>query len=109
MKQAAVLLSAICITVLFTGCSSAKYKKGEELAHRPIHCATAEGDIRALQSEKSHVSDQIASGISSIVPAGAAIGLLTGHEGENIKVGTGEYNKMIDKRIADIRRECGVK
>lgn len=109
MKRGVLSLAAICATVLFTGCASAKYQKGEELAHRPIHCPTAEGDIRALQHEKSHVMDQIASGVSSIVPAGAAIGLLTGKEGENLKVGTGEYNKMIDKRIADIQRECGVK
>ena len=109
MYRVVAVLVTVVATIVLIGCSSAKYKKGEELAHRPIHCATAEGDIRALRSEKSHVSDQIASGVSSIVPAGAAIGLLTGTEGENLKVGTGAYNNMIDKRIADIQQQCGVK
>jgi hypothetical protein len=34
---------------------------------------------------------------------------VTGTEKEKLKVGTGEYNKMIDKRIAEINEKCGVK
>ncbi len=35
-----------------------------------INCATAQGDIRMLMSEKSHTSDQISAGVSAIVPIG---------------------------------------
>ena len=34
---------------------------------------------------------------------------VTGTEKEKLEVGTGEYNKMIDKRIAEIKETCGVK
>jgi hypothetical protein len=97
-----------CATVLIAGCASNKYKEGERLAHQPINCATAEGDIRALRAEKAHAQDQIAAGVGSIVPAGAVVGLVTGQEGENLKVTSGEYDKMIDKRIAQIKKQCGV-
>jgi hypothetical protein len=76
---------------------------------QPINCATAEGDIRMLEHEKAHVGKQIVSGVMSIVPASLVIGTVTGKEGSRVKVATGEYNKMIDKRIAEIKSECGLK
>jgi hypothetical protein len=47
-------------------------------------------------------------GVTSIYPAGLVLGLLTGTEGTKIQVATGEYNKMIDKKIAQIQSTCGV-
>jgi hypothetical protein len=54
------------------------------------------------------VQDQIAAGASSIVPAATLLGLVTGKEVQNLKVTTGEYNKMIDKRIEEIKSQCGL-
>jgi hypothetical protein len=34
---------------------------------------------------------------------------VTGTEKEKVEVATGEYNKMIDKRIAEIKETCGIK
>ncbi len=98
-----------CAAVLTAGCASNKYKEGERMARQPINCATAEGDIRALRAEKAHAKDQISAGVESISPAGAVVGLISGSEGENLKVASGKYNKMIDKRIAQIKAQCGVK
>jgi hypothetical protein len=107
MKKMALILMVASVIVV-TGCSD-KYKKGEKQMKQPINCATAEGDIRLLMHEKAHVSDQIESGVTAIVPAGAVIGIVTKTEGTKLKVATGEYNKMIDKRIAEIKAQCGVK
>lgn len=74
-----------------------------------MNCATADGDIRVLQSEKAHVASQMVDGVTSIVPAGIVVGILTGTEGTKVRVATGEYNEQIDARIAQIQRECGVK
>ena len=76
---------------------------------KPINCATAEGDIRVLQSEKAHTSDQIAKGVMSISPAGIVLGLVSGTSKENAQIATGDYNKMIDKKIAEIKETCGIK
>jgi hypothetical protein len=107
MKKMTMIL-LVALVILVTGCSD-KYKKTEQQMKQPINCATAEGDIRMLMHEKAHVTDEIASGVTAIFPAGAVIGIVTKTEGEKLKVATGKYNKMIDKRIAEIKAQCGVK
>ena len=107
MKKMALILM-VALVIVVTGCAD-KFKKGEKQMKQPINCATAEGDIRLLMHEKAHVDDQIAQGVTAITPAGAVIGIVTGTEVTKLKVGTGEYNKMIDKRIAEIKKECGIK
>jgi hypothetical protein len=72
----------------------------------PINCATAEGDIRVLQGEKASVADRLARGVTAIVPAGAVVGIVGGQEGAKLEIASGEYNGMIDKRIAAIRARC---
>ena len=34
--------------------------------------------------------------------------VVAGTEGTKLKVATGEYNRMIDARIAEIKQTCGV-
>ena len=74
----------------------------------PVNCATAAGDLRVLRGEKASVAERIAEGVSSLTPAGSALGILTLTETTKWKVATGEYNKMIDKRIAQMKAECGI-
>ena len=107
-KTELVIVLICCAGILFGGCAG-KYKKAEEGLKQPINCATAEGDLRMLQHEKAHVTDQIAQGVSAFSPAGLVIGVATKTEGTKIKVTSGEYNKMIDKRIAQIKQHCGIK
>jgi hypothetical protein len=73
-----------------------------------IDCRTAEGDLRVLQSEKAHVAQRLVEGATSIYPAGAVMGILTGTELTKISVATGAYNDMIDNRMAQIRSTCGL-
>ena len=74
-----------------------------------MNCATAECDIRVLLREKNHADQQMAAGVSAIVTVGLVVGTVTGQEGTNAKVATGSYNKMLDDKIAEIKRECGLK
>lgn len=71
------------------------------------HCATAEGDIRALQAEKTHTAGRIKAGVTSIVPVSAFVHIVKGTEAKNIKMATGEYNDQLDARIAEIKNHCG--
>jgi hypothetical protein len=109
MKKALMTVLVICLVVSLTACAASKQKKVEQEMKQPISCATAEGDIRTLEHEKAHVAQRIAEGVTAIVPASIVVGLVTGTEKEKLEVGTGEYNKMIDKRIAEIKETCGVK
>jgi hypothetical protein len=101
------LIAVAIIAVLVPACAM-QYKKTEQDMKQPINCATAEGDLRALEEEKVNVGQQIAAGVTSIVPAGLVIGLVAGTAGANWRVTTGEYNKMIDERIAEIKQKCNI-
>jgi hypothetical protein len=74
-----------------------------------INCATADGDLRILQSEKANVAQRIAEGATAIYPAGLVVGLLTGTEGTKLQVATGDYDAQIDQRIAEIKQTCGIR
>ena len=107
MKKMNKVIILGCIVMLLPACAL-KQKKVEKEMKQPINCATAEGDIRMLQHEKAHVAEQIGEGVTSIIPASLVIGLVTLTEGEKVRIATGEYNKAIDKRIAEIKSQCGV-
>jgi len=103
-----VLTTIVCrlgVATLLTGCAMQEKQTMESL-NQPINCATAEGDIRVLQGEKTHVVQQIASGATAITPAGAVLGILTGTEGTKLSVAAGDYNNRIDQRIVEIRSTC---
>jgi hypothetical protein len=89
------------------GCAMQE-KQTMKTLDQPVNCATAEGDIRVLQSEKTHVAGQIAQGVTALAPAGIVMGILTGTEGTKLKVAVGDYNTKIDDRIALIKSTCGV-
>ena len=104
-----LLGAASLIASLASGCAM-QQKQVEQSLDNParIDCRTAEGDLRVLQSEKAHVAQRLVEGATAIYPAGAVMGILTGTEGTKLSVATGSYNDMIDDRIAQIRRKCGL-
>jgi hypothetical protein len=108
-KQGRKAMSAVLVLALASSGCAMQYKKEEAAAaSTPVNCATAQGDIRVLENEKAHVASQVAMGVTAIYPAGLVVGLLTGTEGEKLKVASGEYNKAIEAKIEEIKRTCGL-
>lgn len=101
-----VFVPAIMLSVC-AACSPISQQAREDLA-RPINCSYARGDIRVLQSEKAHVASQLLAGVTAIQPASAVLSVATGTEKDKLEVASGDYNRMIDDKIATIRRTCGV-
>lgn len=97
-----------CVVTLAAGCASPITKQDQASLAQPVNCATAPGDLRMLASEKASVGKEIANGVSSIVPIGLVVNAATGTEKAKFEVGTGEYNKMIDKKMAEIKAQCGM-
>lgn len=58
----------LVVGILLAGCASqvSQEQKVEQQMQQPVNCATAEGDIWVLQSEKANVESQIAQGVTSI-------------------------------------------
>ena len=84
-KEIVVIFAAMTLA----GCAFQE-KRVEQSLSQPINCDIAEGDIRVLESEKAHVGRQVVAGVTSIVPAGIVLGLVTGTTGTKFRVETGE-------------------
>jgi hypothetical protein len=74
-----------------------------------INCATAEADIRVLESEKTHAMNQLEGGGTTIVPSG----LVTEPEFQSGDIQDGgvdatQYHEYLDDRIQQIRTTCGL-
>lgn len=94
---------------LLAGCSSqapAPQKEVQANLSKAVDCSTAQADIKALNSEKARTSQEIEDGASSIIPIGAVAHMFGGSEKESLEIGTGEYNKKLDVKIADIQQQC---
>jgi hypothetical protein len=104
-------LIVMTMIVALSACTTAKKEKAtmtELKTNSPVQCATAKGDLRALESEKAHVGSEIGAGVGAIVPISLVVNLASGTEGTEFKVASGDYNKMIDERIAEIKKTCGL-
>lgn len=99
--------AVLVLSGVIVGCAPVSKEAKRDLG-QSVNCATAEGDIRILKSEKAHVGKQIISGVTAITPAGAVIGILTGTERDKFTVATGDYNRQIDAKIAEIKRVCRI-
>ncbi len=77
MAWAAILLS----TQLLSCASQSTIDAGKANVAKPVTCATAEADIRALENEKVHAAQQLAAGVSAIVPIRLVVNLAEGTEG----------------------------
>lgn len=103
-------LATMATVLLLGGCAAEKEAKEVKAAEAaPVNCATAEGDIRMLRSEKANVEERIAEGAASIVPIGFLIGVATETEGDRIDMAIGDYNQLLDKQIAKIKAKCRLK
>jgi len=104
-RARAAALCALAGVCLASGCAQ-KYAKVEESFSEPINCATAQADIDRLQAAKVDKSTEAAESMKFALPTTIIVGSITGTAGAESDVGSGEYNRKIDERIADIRETC---
>jgi len=99
------------LLALVAGCSAqapVPEKQVQASLAQPIDCSTAPADIKTLTGEKARTTQEIENGVSSIIPVGAVAHLLGSSEKESIEIGTGEYNRKLDAKIAEIRKQCNI-
>lgn len=104
-------LTAVLVAAFVAGCSTPAPAPEEEVQAnlaKPVDCSTAAADIETLNSEKARTSEEIKAGASSIIPVGAVAHMVGGSEKDTLEIGTGEYNKKLDAKIAEIKQQCGV-
>ncbi len=106
------LIPGLIAFALLAGCASkapAPQKEVQANLAKSIDCSTAQSDIKTLNSEKARTSQEIEDGASSVIPIGAVAHMFGGSEKESLEIGTGEYNKKLDAKIAEIQKQCNIK
>lgn len=102
----------VMVLVMLAGCAAkapAPEKEVQASLKQPVDCSTAQADIKVLKSEKARTSQEIEDGASSIIPIGAVAHIFGRSEKESVEIGTGEYNRKLDDKIAEIQKQCNVK
>ena len=81
---------------------------------KPVNCADAKEDIAALKSGRAAILNRLGAGARFVIPVAAVVNLFqegSGH-GDVVKdrsaVASGDYNKAIDAKIAEIKSTCNV-
>jgi hypothetical protein len=92
--------------VVLSGCAMQEKKEAAAAQAMPVNCAQAPDDLRVLNSEKASTASKIGNGVSMVAPIGLVAGLVTGTEKTKYEVTTGEYNKALDTKIAQIKAAC---
>ena len=106
MRTSATLLAT---ALVLAACGSAeKFSKTDQDVAQPVNCATAEGDMRVLESEKAHVEQEMANGVFVVVPAAIVVGVASGTQEDRLEIAGGEYNAKIDAKVAEIKTTCGL-
>ena len=106
-----IVTSIIVFSALLAGCSSsapAPQKEVQANLAKSVDCSTAPADIKTLTSEKARTSQEIEAGAGSIIPVGAVAHMFGGSEKESLEIGTGDYNKKLDAKIAEIKQQCDI-
>ena len=102
------VIATVCVAVVLGACASKEAEEVKQAETMPVNCATAEGDLRMLRSEKANVAERIAEGATAITPVGFIIGVATQTEGEKIEMAAGRYNQILDQKITELQQQCGV-
>ena len=105
------IMSLILAGLLLAACAAkapAPEKQVQANLAAPIDCSTAAADIKTLNSEKARTAQEVEDGASSIIPIGAVAHMWGRSEKESFEIGTGEYNKKLDAKIAEIKKQCNM-
>ncbi len=97
---------AVVLPALLSGCALQDKKTEQKIESAHYSCATADGELRVLKSEKETTAQRISAGVRSIIPITLVVGLVTATAGVKYRIAIGEYNKMIDSKIAEIKQMC---
>jgi hypothetical protein len=103
------IIATVCVALVLGACASKEAREVKQAEGMPVNCRTAEGDMRMLRSEKANVAERIGEGVTAIYPIGFLIGVATQTEGEKINMAIGDYNQILDTKIAEIQQKCGGK
>jgi hypothetical protein len=106
IKITAFSACVIGLAILAAGCAMQDKKTENRIKEMAVNCETADGDLRMLDEEKKSTTQRVSAGVRSVVPIGLVAGVVTGTAGTKYRIATGQYNQMIDNKVAEIKAAC---
>ena len=79
-----------------------------ELQAMVADCDHISEQIASLRREEAGTNERIASGIKTIIPISAVVHLFRGELKREARIATGDYNKMLADKIAELKSDCAV-
>ncbi|MEO1242424.1 MAG: hypothetical protein AAFX54_10985 [Pseudomonadota bacterium] len=104
MKPNLCFLSALALVV--TACATIPDETNAGL-DKPIDCSTADEDVAALTSAIPGRRERRRVVLKSLTPVGAATGIITRDYRDRARVATGQLERDLNNKIADIYEQCG--
>lgn len=116
MKRASTLIVICIFALVLSGCANRKNisplpaidPETKQQMAEPVNCQTAEQDIAILEEEKASTGKRILAGARSVMPIGAAVGILLGDYRDRVQVATGKYNDDLEAKIVEIKTTCNL-
>ncbi len=107
------LLGLLVGLALLTGCGAPISQEAKQMQSKPVVCADAKQDIAALRTEKASVLKRVGAGARFVIPIAVVVNIFQEGSGSSIvkdrnAVASGDYNKAIDAKIAEIKSTCNV-
>ena len=75
----------------------------EETQNLSYNCSNVDEKISILLEEKAKNNRRILNGVRSVLPVSAVVNLIRGQYKENSAIATGEWAKVLDKKIAEMK------
>lgn len=97
---------ALAIIIVLASC--AQRTSTNEIKRTRPDCSRAQEQLKMLDAEMVATHERVISGVSSVAPSLAVINILTGNYKTNVEVATGQYEKVLDQKINEIKTTCNL-
>ncbi len=105
------------MTFVLAACGQTVSDDAKLKLSKDVDCSTAQQDIAALEEERASTLKRVSTGVQYLMPPAVAINIFRSYNQDGTseefyndreQVLTGEYNKAIEAKIAEIKSVCVV-
>lgn len=95
-------LILLCGLVLLLASCAAPITR-EEVQNTTYDCTNVDTKLSELNEEKEKNNKRVLSGVKSVMPVGAVVGIVQGRYKENVAIATGEWAEILDEKILEMQ------
>ncbi len=111
MRKKSKTLSLLLLTLAVSHCVACAPIGPHEIAElrRPLDCQTADIDTHLLLRQRANVIERMGNGLLSITPPVVISDVVQGQYDHRLAVVSGRYNELIEHKIVQYYKTCGVR